>query len=105
MRQVPGAGELVLYRAVDEVLHYVWDPIGVAQEPYARDKYHSYLPQVFSLVLAAAEDEQVANYLSQVAEERMGLTENRGHDLRVAQILSAWRGKLEKQDQLGKSAS
>ena len=105
MGQVLGAGELALYRAVDEVLHYVWDPIGVAQAPYARDEYLSYLPQVFSLVRAAAEDGQVANYLSQIAEEHMGLTGNRGHDLRVAQVLSAWRGKLETLEQLGKSAS
>ncbi len=32
--------ELELYRRVDEVLYYVWDPIGVASSPAA----HGYLP-------------------------------------------------------------
>jgi hypothetical protein len=29
-----------LYRMVDEILHYVWDPIGVAGEARARDEYN-----------------------------------------------------------------
>jgi hypothetical protein len=29
-----------LYKRVDEVLHYVWDSIGVAGEPHARDEYY-----------------------------------------------------------------
>ena len=36
-----------LYRRVDEVLHYIWDPIGVAGAPMARDEYYAYLPQIF----------------------------------------------------------
>ena len=36
-----------LFSRVDEVVHYVWDPIGVAQEPWARDEYNSYLSQIF----------------------------------------------------------
>jgi hypothetical protein len=32
--------ELELYRRVDEVLYYVWEPIGVASSPAA----HGYLP-------------------------------------------------------------
>ena len=31
-----------LYRRVDEVLHYLWDPIGVAGIPEARDEYYGY---------------------------------------------------------------
>lgn len=34
---------LELYRRVDEVLFYVWDPIGVANSPAARDEYYGYL--------------------------------------------------------------
>lgn len=36
-----------LYQRADEVLHYVWDPIGLASMPAARDEYRGYLPQVF----------------------------------------------------------
>ena len=38
--------EIELYKRVDEVLHYLWDPIGVAEEPWARDEYYSYLPKM-----------------------------------------------------------
>jgi hypothetical protein len=34
-----------LYRRIDEVVHYLWDPIGVSDVPEARDEYHSYLPE------------------------------------------------------------
>ena len=44
-----------LYRRCDEVLHYLWDPIGVKGCPGARDEYDSYVPQVFSLVLKGAD--------------------------------------------------
>ncbi len=39
-----------LKRRVDEVLYYVWDPIGVSDEPFARGEYHSYVPRVSQLV-------------------------------------------------------
>jgi hypothetical protein len=53
--------ELALYRAVDEVLHYVWDPIGVAGAPRARDEYFSYLPKVYGMVKAGSDPESIAN--------------------------------------------
>jgi hypothetical protein len=28
-----------LFRRIDEILFYVWDPIGVNDSPYARDEY------------------------------------------------------------------
>jgi hypothetical protein len=31
--------ELELYRRVDEILYYVWDPIGLAASPAARNEY------------------------------------------------------------------
>ena len=35
--------EAKLYRHCDEILHYIWDPIGVAGRTGARDEYDSYL--------------------------------------------------------------
>ena len=79
-----------LYRAVDEVLHYVWDPIGVAGVPHARDEYDSYLPQVFRRIKEGAAASDIADYLSRISTEHMGLSENRAHDFKVAEILSGW---------------
>jgi hypothetical protein len=52
-----------LYRRVDEVLHYIWDPIGVCGIPEARDEYNSYLPQVFSMLKANAPEQELINFL------------------------------------------
>jgi hypothetical protein len=50
MGQKLADSELELYRSVDEVLCYVWDLIGVAYSPAARDEYHGYLPEVFAML-------------------------------------------------------
>lgn len=39
-----------LKNRVDEVLFYIWDPIGVSHEPCARWEYKSYIPQVLRLI-------------------------------------------------------
>lgn len=80
-----------LYRAVDEVLHYVWDPIGVSSVPQARDEYHGYLPQVFSILIDGADKRTIAAYLGKVTTDKMGLLANAEHDLRVAEILFEWK--------------
>lgn len=41
------AFERELCLRINEVLYYVWDPIGVADTPRARDEYDSYVLQVF----------------------------------------------------------
>lgn len=83
--------ELALYRAVDEVLHYVWDPIGVAGAPEARNEYYGYLPSVYDLVKNDGEAAAIALYLTEVAVERMGLSQNLEHDLKVARLLIRWK--------------
>ena len=80
-----------LYRRVDEVLHYIWDPIRVSGVPMARDEYNSYLPQVYSLLKANVKPEPIAKYLFEVSTDRMGLKENREKDFEVAVILLDWK--------------
>ena len=87
MGQQLSPAELALYRAVDEVLHYVWDPIGVSRLPQARDEYHPYLPQVFGMLQDGAEASEIARHLSQITTERMGLAARAEHDLEVANVL------------------
>ena len=83
--------DLELYRAVDETLHYKWDPIGVSGVPQARDEYHGYLPKAFGLLRNGASPEAIATYLGSVAVDRMGLPPRPEHDLEVATSLVAWR--------------
>jgi hypothetical protein len=84
-----------LYRRVDEVLHYVWDPIGVAGEPMARDEYHSYLPQVFQQLKSGGTAQDIADYLYNVTTDRMGLSGNRKHDEEVAAVLIGWMNAVQ----------
>ncbi len=79
--------EIKLYRQTDEILHYMWDPIGVAGIAQARDEYHSYLPQVFQLVLKNESKEKIAKYFVDIEMNRMGLSPNMGAALEIAEIL------------------
>ena len=86
--------QMELYRRVDEVLHYLWDPIGIAGAPEARDEYYSYLPHVFSLVQRDAPSEEIISYLVTIATERMGLSGRRQLQKRaeeVTETLKRWR--------------
>jgi hypothetical protein len=63
-----------MYKRVDEVLHYIWDPIGVStMSPIPRDEYHTYLPQVFGMVIDGKPEEEIAAYLLDIERDRMGL--------------------------------
>ena len=86
-----------LYRRTDEVLHYIWDPIGVAGVPQARDEYHSYLPQVFALLKNGASKDAIASYLTQITTESIGLNPNPSRAAEVSSILVNWKEVLRGQ--------
>ncbi|MBB1420186.1 hypothetical protein H5187_23545 [Pseudoalteromonas sp. SG44-1] len=76
-----------LYRRVDEILFYLWDPIGVCDIPMARDEYQSYLPKVFKLLLNDPKEHEVSAYLIKVETGSMGMSANSKKALEVARIL------------------
>ena len=83
-----------LSRRVNEVLHYVWDPIGVAGAPEARDEYDSYAHHVFSMLIRDAPAAEIAQFLVTTQTEAMGLSGSEGVLERadeVVQILKRWR--------------
>lgn len=80
-------------RRVDEVLHYLWDPIGVAYSPVARDEYQ-YVPNVLALLQEGAGASSLSTYLDAVATERMGLQARSEHSKRVAQLLLEWKAEI-----------
>lgn len=82
---------MTLYRATDEVLHYVWDPIDVGGNPYARDEYHGYLPKVFGMLQDGCDAQSVAEHLTRISIESMGLAPRPDRDLSVAELLIEWR--------------
>jgi hypothetical protein len=88
--------DVKLFSRVDEVVHYVWDPIGVAQEPWARDEYNSYLSQIFEMTRDTVDVNYIAAFLNKVTTERMGLNPNEQHCLKVAELLREWKSRLDK---------
>jgi len=80
-----------LYRAVDEILHYMWDPIGVSGIPGAREEYQAYVPEVFRLLLDQGDEQAIADHLGRVATERLGMNPNRIRDLAAARAAVTWR--------------
>jgi hypothetical protein len=87
--------DLELYQRTDEVLHYVWDPIGVAKVPMARDEYHGYIPQVFGLLKENASAEKIAAYLESIAVERMEFNANLPQATEVAELLLEWKDVID----------
>lgn len=55
-----------LYRLCNEVLFYVWDPIGVCTSAAARDEYDSYAKMVFKYLQDDQNAKKIADYLSNV---------------------------------------
>ena len=89
--------EKELYRRTDEVLHYLWDPIGIADEPRARDEYYDYLPKVFSLLLKTGDGKDIVDFLVYVIKDRMELSYTKDRRYKTEQavnVLIKWRSKL-----------
>jgi len=64
-----------LYESVCAFLFDAWDPIGVnALEGWPRDEYDSYAAGLIRLVLAGADENQVATRLAELEWDQMGLT-------------------------------
>ncbi len=82
--------QMELYRRTDEVLHYIWDPIGIAGTPEARDEYYGYLPTVFSLLLKG-DRQAIQDYLNDVTVRRMELTPNKERLNCTVDLLLHWK--------------
>ena len=78
--------EMQLYQRVDEVLYYIWDPIGVSTSPCARTEYYSYLPVVYSMLKSTDDGKDIKDYLSLIETEHMGLGIRIGMEKRLNQV-------------------
>ena len=82
--------ELALYKRCDEVLQYIWDPIGVAGAPGARDEYEGYLPTVFKLLVDQEPAEKIEEYLMWVEADGMGMSANLEGVKNTVEVLLEW---------------
>lgn len=83
-----------LNQRIDEVLYYLWDPIGVSDEPCARAEYSSYSMTILKYVL---EDDlnQIAIQLSKIETDSMGLVSDKNRNLKIAQRLLDYKYAVE----------
>ena len=89
-----GPEEKALHRAVGEVLHYIWDPIGVAGSVQARNEYDGYIAQVCSLLWQDASALQISEHLVKLADQNMDLPDTQARaDLATRKLLE-WRDAI-----------
>ncbi len=58
---------------ISKVLWEQWDPIGVNDEPNARDEYDGYIRSIYTLLVQGASDAEIAALLRQHEIVNMGL--------------------------------
>ena len=63
-----------LRKRVDEILFYVWDPIGVSPEPCARGEYNNYVSEVLQLLQTHETATPITAHLANIVQSRMELT-------------------------------
>jgi hypothetical protein len=68
-------------REIRGVLLNVWDPIGVRHAISAQDEYDLYLGDIFELLTQGKSDDNIAEYLYWVVNDRMGLSSAKRDDM------------------------
>lgn len=74
-------------RMVKVVLHWAWDPIGVRGVTGALDEYDNYALPVLEMLERFALEQDIADYLSFIEQEWIGLQANRDRNMDVAAML------------------
>jgi len=83
-----------LTNRTDEVLYYLWDPIGVSDEPCARGEYSSYALSIVGSVIKENKQE-IANKLTKIERELMGLSANQSKNEEIAEKLIQFKHAIE----------
>jgi hypothetical protein len=78
---------------VDEVLHYMWDPIGVAGTPEARYEYAGYVARVVQFALTN-DEEGIKGYLRRMETQHMGVVGDVVRCAEVADSVMRWKMHL-----------
>lgn len=79
-----------------------WDPIGVRGVPEAADEYDGYLGQIANRLQDEAGPAEIADYLTWVRSDRMGLgdSEPDRRDRETAAVICDWYRKMPGGDAL-----
>src|SRR5690625_2839778 len=72
---------------IDEILFYKWDPIRLSNSNISRDEYASYVKGVFEIALNSTSPDSLADHLTMISTEYMGVLGNRETDVAVAALI------------------
>lgn len=78
--------KIALYKKVDDVLWYDWDPIGV-NDSAPRNEYRSYVPEIFSMLTQNKSAIEIADRLYKIKTVTIGVLGNRKRCLKIAEML------------------
>ena len=83
--------------AIGAILLKEWDPIGLKDEPLAQSQYDGYVGGVYRLLTSRATETEMAEHLSRLEAENMGLAQASPADLLpVARRLVALDVRLDR---------
>ena len=82
------AKDFGLYKKIDNVLWFDWDPIGV-NDVAPRDEYQSYVPEIFNLVKAKENRQVIADRLLKLETKNMGMSGTIENCLRIVDKILA----------------
>ena len=84
-----------LHKRVDEVLFYIWDPIGVSPNPDARGEYSSYVQKILEMLKDGRDAEVIGKYLGEIQSGMMSLPVNEEKVKEVAIFLLSYKEAIE----------
>ena len=93
--------QLELRSRIDEVLHYIWDPIGVAGSPEARDEYDGYVTPIYNLLVDGQENDRIYKVLLELSVGHMGLEKSKflkDKAKETEEVLLHWLKTIKAQD-------
>jgi len=83
MDNFTAAKDFLLYKKIDNILWFNWDPIGI-NEIAPRDEYQSYTPTIFKLKTNGANRETIAKALHEIETATIGVVGDIDHCRQVA---------------------
>lgn len=86
------AKDFLVYKKIDDILWFDWDPIGI-NDMAPRDEYQSYVPEIFVLVKANANRQEIAKRLHKFETVNMGMRGRIESCLTIADKLLATTGE------------
>ncbi len=89
------ATDFLLYKKIDDILWFDWDPIGV-NDFAPRDEYQNYVPQIFGLIKANADRQKIADILFKFETDNMGMAGTFENCLIIADKILDASGNREK---------